>query len=46
MTPQDTLLSISVLARTKANVPLELFRAIRERGCEVEDCRMLTATKC
>ncbi len=40
MTPQDTLLSISVLARTKANVPLELFRAIRERGCEVEDCRI------
>lgn len=40
MTAQDTLLSISVLARTKANVPLELFRAIRERGCEVEDCRI------
>tara|TARA_R110000787_G_scaffold25373_5_gene71341 strand:- start:2904 stop:3473 length:570 start_codon:yes stop_codon:yes gene_type:complete len=40
MTSQDSLLSISVLARTKANVPLEMFRAIRERGCEVEDCRI------
>jgi glycine cleavage system regulatory protein len=36
----DTLLSISALARARADIPLELFKAIRERGGEVEDCRI------
>lgn len=36
----ENLLSISVLARSRPNIPLELFKAIRERGCEVEDCRI------
>lgn len=40
MTHQDSLLSISVLSGQRPDVPLELFRAIRERGCEVEDCRV------
>ena len=33
-------LSISVLAAPRPQVALELFRAIRERGGEVEDCRI------
>ncbi|MES2886156.1 MAG: ACT domain-containing protein [Pseudomonadota bacterium] len=33
-------LSISVLAPPKPQISLELFRAIRERGGEVEDCRI------
>jgi glycine cleavage system transcriptional repressor len=40
-TSTDNLLSISVLARARPNIALELFRAIRERGCEVEDCRIM-----
>jgi glycine cleavage system transcriptional repressor len=40
MPPVENQLSISVLALARATLPLELFRAIRERGCEVEDCRM------
>ena len=32
-------LSISVLAAARPQLALELFKAIRERGCEVEDCR-------
>jgi glycine cleavage system transcriptional repressor len=33
-------LSISVLAPPRPQISLELFRAIRERGGEVEDCRI------
>lgn len=33
-------LSISVLAAPRPQIALELFRAIRERGGEVEDCRI------
>lgn len=33
-------LSISVLAPPRPQIGLELFRAIRERGGEVEDCRI------
>lgn len=33
-------LSLSVLATPRPQLALELFRAIRERGCEVEDCRI------
>jgi len=40
MTQTPELLSITVLAAPKPNVALELFRAIRERGGEVEDCRI------
>ncbi|MGB0955504.1 MAG: glycine cleavage system protein R [Panacagrimonas sp.] len=40
MSAQEDLLTISVLARNQNNIALELFRAIRARGCEVEDCRM------
>ena len=36
----DNLLTISVIGKPKGNVPLELFKAIRERGGEVEDCRI------
>jgi glycine cleavage system transcriptional repressor len=32
-------LSISVLAPARPQLALDLFKAIRERGCEVEDCR-------
>jgi len=39
MSNPDSLLSISVLAGQRPDIPLELFRAVRERGCEVEDCR-------
>lgn len=39
MAANDTLLSISVLARPRPELALELFRAINERGGEVEDCR-------
>lgn len=38
--PNDNLLTISVIGKPKGNVPLELFKAIRERGGEVEDCRI------
>lgn len=37
---QDNLLTISVLGRPKGNIALEMFKAIRERGGEVEDCRI------
>lgn len=37
---QDNLLTISVIGRPKGDVALELFKAIRERGGEVEDCRI------
>jgi glycine cleavage system transcriptional repressor len=40
MPPPENLLSISVLAPPRPLLALELFRAIRERGCEVEDCRI------
>ncbi len=40
MSAPDNLLSISVLAQPRPQLALELFRAIRERGCEVEDCRL------
>lgn len=40
MPANDSLLSISVLARPRPQLPLELFRAINERGGEVEDCRI------
>lgn len=40
MPPVEKFLSISVLATARAQLPLELVRAIRERGCEVEDCRI------
>jgi len=33
-------LSISVLAPQRPQLALDLFKAIRERGCEVEDCRI------
>ena len=32
-------LSISVLAAARPQLALDLFKAIRERGCDVEDCR-------
>jgi len=32
-------LSISVLAPARPQLALDLFKAIRERGCDVEDCR-------
>ena len=37
--PIENHLSISVLAPARAQLALDLFKAIRERGCEVEDCR-------
>jgi Glycine cleavage system regulatory protein len=41
MTPtNENQLSISVLARPRPELALELFRAISERGGEVEDCRL------
>lgn len=40
MSSNDSLLSISVLGGASSNIALDLFRAIRERGCEVEDCRI------
>ena len=36
----DNLLSISVLASPRPQLALDLFKAIRERGGEVEDCRI------
>lgn len=40
MPSNDNYLSISVLARPRPQLALELFRAISERGGEVEDCRL------
>lgn len=40
MNTAENLLSISILGRARADIPLELFKAIRERGGEVEDCRI------
>jgi glycine cleavage system transcriptional repressor len=40
MSASENLLSISVLGQPRPQLALELFRAIRERGCEVEDCRL------
>ncbi|HVT37092.1 MAG TPA: ACT domain-containing protein [Nevskiaceae bacterium] len=37
---ENNLLTISVLGRPKPQLGLELFKAIRERGGEVEDCRI------
>ena len=37
---QPEFLTISVLAAQRPQIALELFRAIRERGGEVEDCRV------
>lgn len=36
-------LSISVLAPSRPQLALDLVKAIRERGCEVEDCRTAPA---
>src|SRR3546814_14336136 len=40
MSANVNLLTVSVIGKPKGNVPLELFKAIRERGGEVEDCRI------
>lgn len=40
MPPNDNYLSITVLARPRPQLALELFRAVSERGGEVEDCRL------
>ncbi|QHS09460.1 glycine cleavage system protein R [Sinimarinibacterium sp. NLF-5-8] len=40
MTPSDNLLTISAIGKPSGNVPLELFKAIRERGGEIDDCRI------
>ncbi|MBI2382978.1 MAG: amino acid-binding protein [Gammaproteobacteria bacterium] len=40
MPPVENYLSVSVLARPRPQLALDLFKAIRERGCEVEDCRI------
>lgn len=40
MPTHDSMLSISVLAKPRRQLPLELFKAISERGGEVEDCRI------
>ena len=40
MVTNDNLLSISVLARFRPELALDLFHAISERGGEVEDCRI------
>src|SRR5690606_935854 len=40
MSANDNLLTVSAIGKPKGNVPLELFKAIRERGGEVEDCRI------
>lgn len=37
---QENLLAISVIGHPKGDLALELFKAIRERGGEVEDCRI------
>jgi glycine cleavage system transcriptional repressor len=39
MSKIENTLAISFLATHSAHLPLELFKAIRERGCEVDDCR-------
>ncbi|HUS25484.1 MAG TPA: ACT domain-containing protein [Candidatus Binatia bacterium] len=38
--PVENHLAISVLAAPRPQLALDLFKAIRERGCEVEDCRI------
>lgn len=38
--PTENYLSISVLAPARPQLALDLFKAIRERGGEVEDCRI------
>ena len=43
MSKADNLLSISVLAPSRPRITLDLFRAVRERGCEIEDCRLAPA---
>lgn len=40
MSRVENQLALSVLALARPNLPLDLFRAIRERGCDVEDCRL------
>lgn len=40
MSKADNLLSISVLAPSRPRITLDLFRAVRERGCDIEDCRL------
>jgi glycine cleavage system transcriptional repressor len=40
MSSIENQLSISVLAQPRPQLGLELLRAIRERGCEVEECRI------
>lgn len=37
---KEELITISVIGKPKGEVALELFKAIRERGGEVEDCRI------
>lgn len=39
MPATENYLSISVLAPVRAKLTLDLVKAIRERGCEVQDCR-------
>ncbi|MEK6806814.1 MAG: ACT domain-containing protein [Pseudomonadota bacterium] len=39
-TPNENHLSISVLAKPRPQLAMELFKNIRERGCEIEDCRI------
>jgi glycine cleavage system transcriptional repressor len=39
--PNENFLSISVLAPARPQLALDLFKAIHERGCEVEDCRIV-----
>ncbi len=40
MPPIENYLAISVLAPARPQLALDLFKAIRERGGEVEDCRI------
>ena len=39
-TTNENHLSISVLAKPRPQLAMDLFKAIRERGCEIEDCRI------
>lgn len=40
MARSDNYLSICVLAPSRPRITLDLFRAVRERGCDIEDCRL------
>ena len=39
-TTNENHLSISVLAKPRPQLAMDLFKSIRERGCEIEDCRI------